>query len=295
MPELPEVETTVNGLNKKVLNRTFVDIWSDWKKLIKKPNNFEKFKKEVKGKKVKKVWRRAKNIIFDLSSDYSLLIHQKMTGHILVGGWKLENRIWKPIKNGPLSEKINLYIHLLFKLDNGEMIALSDVRKFAKAELWKTKDLLNSKEFMGLGPEPLEKDFSFKKFQNLFKGKKGKVKQIIMKPEFIAGIGNIYASEALWWAKIHPGKDISKLNEKELKSLYNSIRKVLTKGIKLGGDSFSDYRNVEGKKGDFEDESRVYQKENEKCVRCKTLIEKIIIGGRSSFFCPHCQTLNSKS
>jgi len=295
MPELPEVETTVNGLNKKVLNRTFVDIWSDWKKLIKKPNNFEKFKKELKGKKVKKVWRRAKNIIFDLSSDYSLLIHQKMTGHILVGGWKLENRIWKPIKNGPLSEKINLYIHLLFKLDNGEMIALSDVRKFAKAELWKTKDLLNSKEFMGLGPEPLEKDFSFKKFQNLFKGKKGKVKQIIMKPEFIAGIGNIYASEALWWAKIHPGKDISKLNEKELKSLYNSIRKVLTKGIKLGGDSFSDYRNVEGKKGDFEDESRVYQKENEKCVRCKTLIEKIIIGGRSSFFCPHCQTLNSKS
>ena len=295
MPELPEVETTVNGLNKKVLNRTFVDIWSDWKKLIKKPNNFEKFKKELKGKKVKKVWRRAKNIIFDLSSDYSLLIHQKMTGHILVGGWKLENRIWKPIKNGPLSEKINLYIHLLFKLDNGEMIALSDVRKFAKAELWKTKDLLNSKEFMGLGPEPLEKDFSFKKFQNLFKGKKGKVKQIIMKPEFIAGIGNIYASEALWWAKIHPGKDISKLNEKKLKSLYNSIRKVLTKGIKLGGDSFSDYRNVEGKKGDFEDESRVYQKENEKCVRCKTLIEKIIIGGRSSFFCPHCQTLNSKS
>ena len=167
MPELPEVETTVSGLKKKVLNRTFIDVWSDWEKLVrlrvsftgapadanppareaqsgalagrsagqvKKPKSFSQFKKELKGRKIKKVWRRAKNIIFDLSDDYSLLIHQKMTGHLLVGNWKLSNKNWEPVKKGPLGEKINLYIHLMFFLDDVLMIALSDVRKFAKIE-----------------------------------------------------------------------------------------------------------------------------------------------------------------
>ena len=89
MPELPEVQTTVNGLNKKVLNRAFLDVWSDWEKIVKKPKDFEQFRKEIKNKNLKKIWRRAKNIIFDLSNGYSLLVHQKMTGHLLVGKWKL--------------------------------------------------------------------------------------------------------------------------------------------------------------------------------------------------------------
>ena len=144
MPELPEVETTIRGLNKKVLGRTFVDVWSDWKKTIKRPHNFDIFAKELKGKNIKKVWRRAKNIIFELSENYSLLIHQKMTGHLMVAKWKMKKGKWKPIKRGPLDEKINLYIHLMFFLNDNQMIALSDLRKFAKAELWKTDELLNS-------------------------------------------------------------------------------------------------------------------------------------------------------
>ncbi len=305
MPELPEVQTTVKGLNSKVLLRTFIDVWSDWKKIIKKPGrnfplrsklsqpekDFEIFKKEIKGKKIKKVWRRAKNVIFDLSDDYSLLIHQKMTGHLMVGEWKIENNKWKPIKKGPLEEKINTFLHLIFFLDNGKMVALSDVRKFAKAELWKTKDLLNSKEFKSIGPEPLEKDFTFKKFEELFKNKKGKIKQVLMNPEIIAGIGNIYSNEALWWAKIHPQKDVARLSKKELKLLYHSIKKVLSAGIKLGGESFSDYRNIDGKKGHFDDERKVYKKEKEKCARCKTTIARVKFGGRSAFFCPKCQKL----
>src|SRR3989344_4103312 len=216
MPELPEVETTVSGLNKKVLNRAFINVWSDWEKIVKRPKDFELFKKELKGKKIKKVWRRAKNIIFDLSEDYSLLIHQKMTGHLMVGKWKIVNGKWQPTEKGPLEEKINTFLHLVFFLDNREMIALSDVRKFAKAELWKTKELLNAKEFKNLGQEPLEKDFTFKKFKEVLKNKKGKVKQIIMVPEVIAGIGNIYSSEALWWSRIHPHKSVLQLSEKEL-------------------------------------------------------------------------------
>ncbi len=287
MPELPEVQTTVQGLHSKVLNRTFVDVWSDWKKLVKKPNNFELFKKELKGKKIKRVWRRAKNVIFELSQGYSLLIHQKMTGHLLHGTWNMKHGTWVPSQNGPLNEKINTFLHLIFFLDNKTMIALSDVRKFAKAELWKTEDLLE--DFKKLGPEPLEKEFTFKKFKERLKNKKGKVKIVLLDPKVIVGIGNIYASESLWSAKIHPEKDVSRLTEKELKALYSSIKKVLLSGIRLGGDSFSDYRNVDGKKGKFDDERKVYQRGKEKCFRCKTEIKRITLGGRGTFFCPKCQ------
>jgi len=287
MPELPEVETTVRGLHSKVLNRTFVDVWSDCEKLIKKPKDFELFKKELKGKKIKKVWRRAKNVIFELSNNYSLLIHQKMTGHLLYGTWNIKNGTWIPTHSGPLEDKINSYIHLIFFLDNKKMIALSDVRKFAKAELWKTEDLME--DFKKLGPEPLDKNFTFQKFKKRFKNKKGKIKTVLMDPKIIVGLGNIYTSESLWLARIHPAKNVSQLSEKELKNLYISIRKVLSAGIRLGGDSFSDYRNVDGEPGKFESNKKVYQREGKKCFRCKTPIKRIKFGGRSTFFCPKCQ------
>jgi formamidopyrimidine-DNA glycosylase len=290
MPELPEVQTTVNGLKSKVLNRAFVDVWSDWKKTIKRPKNFEEFLGLIKNKKIKNVWRRAKNVIFDLSDGYSLLIHQKMTGHLLFGKWRQENKIWKPAdKNSPLNDPYNRFLHLIFFLDNGKMVALSDARKFAKVELWKTDDL--KKELERLGPEPLDKDFTFEKFKDILKGKRGKVKQVIMNQEIIAGVGNIYASEAFWQAKIHPEKDIAKLSEKELKSLYQAIIKVLELGVKLGGESFSDYRKPDGTKGDFDTERKAYKREGLKCHRCGGKIKRIKIGQRSAFFCPNCQKL----
>ncbi|MBM3206391.1 MAG: bifunctional DNA-formamidopyrimidine glycosylase/DNA-(apurinic or apyrimidinic site) lyase [Candidatus Staskawiczbacteria bacterium] len=291
MPELPEVQTTVNGLQKKVLNRAFIDVWSDWKKLVKKPKDFELFKRELKGKKIKRVWRRAKNVILELSDGYSLLIHQKMTGHLMVSRWSINNGNWRSIEKGPIEDKINTFLHLIFFLDNKDMIALSDVRKFAKIELHKTDEFLNSKEFLKLGPEPLEKSFTFDKFKKCLKGKRGRVKIVLMKPEVIAGIGNIYASEALWWSKIHPEKDVSKLSEKELKNLYISIQKVLNWGIDLGGESFSDYRDVDGKKGNFTKERRVYKREGQNCQRCSTSIKRMQFGGRSAFFCPKCQKI----
>lgn len=290
MPELPEVETTVRGLNNKVLNRTFVDVWTDWKKTVKKPD-FNNFKKEIKKKKIKRVWRRGKNIILELSDGYSILIHQKLTGHLLFGSWILDNGYWRAEKKGVLEDKVNTYIHLVFFLDNGKMLALSDLRKFAKVELWKTEELLNSKKFKGLGPEPLDKSFTFDKFKRVLANKKGKIKQVLMNQEIIAGIGNIYSDEALWRAKIHPFKDVSKLKETELKLLYFAIKDVLKKGIKLGGESFADYRNIEGKKGAFDKERKVYQREKEKCFRCGTEIKRLKIGGRSAHFCPKCQKI----
>ncbi len=302
MPELPEVQTTVDGLKKKVLKRTFIDAWSDWEKIIKKPDNFEIFRKNIKGKKIEKIWRRAKNIIFDLSDGpalsraegYSLLVHQKMTGHLLYGVWNKKDKTWLPSEKGPLNDPMNRFIHLIVFLDNKKMIALSDTRKFAKVELWKTEALL--KEFEKLGPEPLDKNFTFQKFKDILKNKKGpsavrrgKIKQVLMNPEIIAGIGNIYSSEALWHAKVHPQKETQKLNEKELKNIYNSIKKVLELGVKLGGESFSDYRKPDGSKGNFDTERKAYKREGQNCSRCKTKIQRIKFGGRSAFFCPHCQ------
>ena len=177
------------------------------------------------------------------------------------------------------------------------MLALSDLRKFAKIELWNKEELLESSDFKKLGPEPLEKDFTLEKFKCVLLGKnppslrprRGKIKQILMKPEVIAGIGNIYSDEALWWAKINPLKDVSKLTDRELKELYGAIIHVLKRGVDLKGESFSDYRNIDGRKGDFDDERKVYQREGERCSRCGTAIKRIKIGGRSAHFCPLCQ------
>jgi formamidopyrimidine-DNA glycosylase len=283
MPELPEVQTTVSGLRKKVLLRAFIDVWTDWK------YSFDKEK--IKNKKIIKIYRRAKNIIFDLSGGQSLLVHMKMTGHLLVGKWKIENRKWKPSDpKGPLNDPYNRFLHLIFFLDDGQMLALSDARKFAKAELWKTNEL--KKELEKLGPEPLEKNFTLEKFKKCFENKKGKIKQLLMDPKIIAGIGNIYSSEILWQAKVHPEKLVQKLSQKELKEIYLAIKKVLQIAVKLGGESFSDYRKPDGSKGDFDTERKAYKREKEKCKRCKNgIIKRIKQGQRSTFFCPICQKL----
>ncbi len=291
MPELPEVQTTVDGLQSKVLNRAFVDVWCDWEKMVKIPSGFAVFKKELKGKKIVKVWRRAKNVIFELSGGYSLLIHMKMTGHLLIGTWEKVKGEWVSVEENPMRDKINGFLHIIFFLDNGEMIALSDMRKFAKVELWKTLELLASPEFLAIGPEPLEDSFTFELFEQIFSKKRGKIKQVMMDPFVVAGIGNIYASEALWWAKIHPEKRAENLTKKELQLLYEAIKKVLKAGIEFGGESFSDYRNVDGLPGKFGGERKVYKREKLECARCGGAIARIMFAGRSAFYCPKCQKL----
>lgn len=271
MPELPEVQTTVLGL-KKVLNRAFIDVWTDTEKLFKN-TSFNNFKDKIKGKKIKKVYRRGKNIIFELSDNYFMLVHQKMTGHLLYDKWK-EN-------------KMNSFIHVKFFLDNNKILALSDLRKFAKIELYKKEEI--EKALSHLGPEPLEKIFTFNKFKKTLK--KGRIKQVLMNQEVIAGIGNIYSDEILWKAKVHPEKDALKLTETELKRIYKAMKDILKKGVELRGTSISDYRDVEGKRGRFADYIKVYRKEGEKCLRCKTPIERKKIVGRSAHFCPKCQRL----
>ena len=291
MPELPEVETIVRELNEEVLGRTFLDIWSDAKSLIKR-ETFESFRKKIIGKKILKARRRAKNILIDLSDGFVLLVHQKITGHLLIGKWKFNKDKWVPQGEGSISsDPMNRFLHVVFPLDDGRQLALSDARKFAKIELWKREELEKSEDYSNLGPEPLDDEFTFEKFAKLFAKKKGKIKQVLMDQNFISGIGNIYASEILFAAQIHPLEEVSRLNEGDLKKIYSTMRKILQKSIEVKGDSFSDFRTLYGERGGFHNLVKVYQKEGKECPRCGGKIKRIVQGGRSSFFCPACQKI----
>ena len=217
-----------------------------------------------------------------------------MTGHLLLGKWELEKGGWQAKIPGLLSEDpMNRFLHLMFWLDDGrhppttQMLALSDLRKFAKVELGDKEEIL--KELEELGPEPLEKNFIFQKFKEILSGQKGKIKQVLMDQGVIAGIGNIYSDEILWTAKIHPFRDISKISETELKAIYQAMRKILPRAIELGGESISDFRRISGGRGYFDKERKVYRREGQKCSRCGTIIKRIKLAGRSAHFCPNCQ------
>ncbi len=292
MPELPEVETIVRDLKKRIISRRIKDVWTDFKKMIKRPNSFNEFKRGVIGKTIKKVERRGKNILIGLSENMTLLVHQKLTGHLLLGGWRQVNGRWKSLIKGPLADDpMNRFLHLIFFFDNNEQLALSDLRKFAKIELWHNNQLKESKIFKKLGIEPLSKDFTFEKFKSILKGRKGKIKQILMNQELIAGIGNIYSDEILWYAKVHPLKRLEDLDDKELRRIYTSIKIILKKAISLRGESISDYRDIDGYRGKFDKLRRVYRREGKSCFRCGTRIKRLKIGGRSAYFCPRCQHL----
>lgn len=272
MPELPEVQTTVSGLRSKVLKRAFVDVWTDTEKLFKKIS-FKEFKKKIKGKKIKDIKRRGKNLIFELSDGYFLLVHLKMTGHFLYDEWK--------------EDPMNRFIRVKFFLDNHKVLALSDLRKFARIELLKEKELKERLE--SLGPEPLEEKFTFEKFKEVLG--KGRIKQTLMNQNVIVGVGNIYADEILWKAKVHPERKATSLSEKELEDIYLATRKVLSQALKLGGTSISDYRNVRGERGTFGEKLKAYHRHGKKCSRCGTIMERKKIAQRSAHFCPKCQKL----
>ena len=286
MPELPEVETTVNFLKKKILGKKIKDVVVEAKEIIKKPK-IETFKKIIKGKQIKDIQRKGKNILFFLSKDYILLFHLKLTGHLLLGKWKKEKGKWVSLKEGPLKEDpLNKFLRVIFILNDGKMLALSDLRKFAKIELAKKKEIL--KELEKLGPDPLE--ISFEEFKKrIQKRKKSEIKKVLMQQEVISGIGNIYSVEALWEAKINPFRKVKDLSESDLRKLFQSIKKILKEAIKLQGESISDWRKPNGEKGNYDKIRRVYRKEGEKCQRCGKKILKKTQGQRSTYFCASCQ------
>lgn len=293
MPELPEVQTIVDDLQKKVVGRRIIGVWCDTPKLIKSPEA-EEFEKQIKGSKIESVSRHGKNILIYLSGGNLLLIHQKLTGHLLVGKWKITKVSGvrcqvSSLIEGPLTEPVNDFIHLIFYLDNGEELALSDLRKFAKVILGPREEIEKLPDLAKIGPDPLEKNFNFEKFADLIGARKQKIKQVLMNQEIIAGIGNIYSDEILWSAKIHPFRLASKLIKEELKRIYEATREILAEAVKLRGTSTSDYRDTSGERGKYAEVIRAYRREGGPCLRCGTPIKRVKMGGRSAHFCPECQ------
>src|SRR3989344_3674487 len=308
MPELPEVQTTVSDLNNILPGLIIRDFWCDSLKMIKTPINAGEFKKNLVGKKITGLSRKGKNILINLSENFVLLIHQKMTGHLLYGKYRKEiqnlkskiqnykskfknkekNIIWIAAEKGPLKDDpYNQYPHFVLSLSNGKHLVLSDVRKFAKIILGKKQEIENLAEIKILGPEPFDKKFTFLMFQEIFSKKSAKIKQALMDQKNIAGIGNIYADEILWEAGINPLRAVKLLNEEELEKIYKAIPKILRRAIKAKGDSMSDYRRPSGAKGNYQNIQNVYRQTGELCKKNDGgIIKRIKIGERSAHFCP---------
>ncbi len=296
MPELPEVHTTSSGLQSVLPGLYIKDVWTDYrsdfyagKDNIKNPLFFKKFKKLCVNKKIISVGRRAKNVLIHIEGNQTILIHMKMTGHVLYGKYEKKGKVWKAISAGPLrDDPFNAWIHFVISLSNGKHVALSDLRKFAKVTILKTNNLTHSPDLRELGPEPLKKSFTFKIFkERLLKKPRGKIKTVLMDQTLIAGIGNIYSDEILWESGVHPETKPENISDSILKKMYDSTKKLLLKGIDFGGDSMSDYRNIHGMRGEFQHTHKAYQCKGEKCKKrgCTGTIARKMIGGRSSHFC----------
>jgi formamidopyrimidine-DNA glycosylase len=194
-------------------------------------------------------------------------------------------------KGGALHSDRNRFIRLIFFLKSGRMLALSDLRRFAKVIAGPEDKILNLAELKALGPEPLAKDFTLAKFKALIRGRQTKIKPLIMDQRFLSGLGNIYADESLWFAKIHPARRAESLSPVELRRLYLSIRKVLKEAIRLRGSSVDDFRDTSGREGKYQLVRRVYGREGSLCPRCGAMIKRMKINQRSAHFCPKCQKL----
>lgn len=314
MPELPEVHTTVESLNASIIGLCITDVWSDYnspfhngKPNIKNRKFFNTFKNTVVNQKILSVTRRAKNILIHTSGGHTILIHMKMTGHLLYGSYvhktktrtsflslKWNGQIWEPDKDEreSLKDPFNRHIYFVLSFNNKKHLALSDMRKFAKITLLDTKTLEDSEDLRSTGPEPLE--LTKRQFKEaLLARSQGKIKQVLINHEIIAGIGNIYSDEMLWRAGIHPLEKVENISEKQWAALFTAMKHVLKKGIDFKGDSTQDYRAPDGTPGKFHAHHRAYQRTGKKCEKrnCSGITERITIAGRSAHFCSTHQKL----
>jgi formamidopyrimidine-DNA glycosylase len=265
MPELPEIETIKRYLEKDLTGRKIKDV-----KILNK-KSFIGDKKKILNSKILKIERKGKMLILRLNNSLNLVFHLKLTGQLI-------------FLNFLRNSEITRYTRIIFVLDKGILI-FNDVRKFGWVKVLDDKDLNN--ELSKIGKEPFDLDFKYLK--EIFSKTKKPIKIVLMDQEKIAGLGNIYANEVLFLAKIHPLKPANKLKDNEIKNLLSAIKTVIKKAIKLQGTSFRFYVKPDESKGGYQEEFLVYQRKNEKCLRCKSKIKYIKIGGRGSFYCSNCQ------
>lgn len=273
MPELPEVETIRRSLEEKIKGKTMlgVDVFLD--KMLKGLNPAE-FGENLKGRKITGIDRRGKYLIIHLSGGLLMVIHLRMTGQLLYCSADQEKA---------------KHTHVVFYLNDLGQLRFVDQRQFGKVYLVKAKDLDNISGLKTLGVEPLSDAFTRELFKKGLRNRRVKIKPLLLDQTFVAGIGNIYADEALFRARINPERVAAALSPRESSQLYRAIKEVLIEGINNHGTSIKDYKDADGNKGSNQDNLRVYGRTELPCVKCGTHIQRKVISGRSSHFCSKCQ------
>jgi len=274
MPELPEVETIRQDMIKKVKGKKIKKVKVKDGRNIKILSPSE-FQKKLVGKTIEDIERRGKFLILHLSSNELLIFHLKLTGRLLFFSKEIE--------------KEPDYTRIIFTFTDESKLFFTDMRVFAEVILIPQDEIESIDAIKNMGPEPLSSDFTCEKFKEILRGKKGKIKPLLMDQTVLAGIGNIYSQEALYRAGIHPERPVSKLSEKEIELLYQALVEVLKEAIKYRGSSVDAYVDLDGKEGEFVPHLRVYGREGQRCFRCNFPIKKKKIGGRGTYFCSQCQ------
>lgn len=272
MPELPEVETIRRSLSQHILERRIEEILIRWPGAV---EGYEEktFAEAVRGLKFQSIERRGKYLLFTLEEGWSFIAHMRMTGRMVYHAQ---------------SQEPEKHTHVVLKLSSGE-IHFTDTRKFGRLQLVRTEERLQQPSLARLGPEPLEEGFSAEELGLRLAPRKLAIKAALLDQALVAGIGNIYADEALFRAGIAPERCANSLTKEEIEKLYPAICQVLEEGIAANGTSFRDYQDANGERGDFQKELKVYGRGGEPCKSCGHTLERIRLAGRSTVFCPCCQ------
>jgi formamidopyrimidine-DNA glycosylase len=287
MPELPEVETVRIGLSKLLPGKKIIRIEHDWDKGF--PNSETTVTAYAIGARIQAVKRRAKVLLIELSSQYSLVIHLKMTGQLVFRSHKQHFGAGHPNASlvGELPDKST---RVIITFEDDSKLFFNDQRKFGWMRLLPTIEVPAIDFFQRVGPEPLGNTFTAKDFtQRLRARPKSAVKAVLLDQSVIAGIGNIYADESLWAAKIHPTTRVQDLSDRKAAALFLGLQNILRLSIEKGGSTDKNYVDAEGKRGSYLSFAQVFRREGQPCTRCGTTIIKLRVAGRGTHICPYCQ------
>jgi formamidopyrimidine-DNA glycosylase len=273
VPELPEVETIARELRPLLVGARIGETWFDWPNQIKQPAPAD-FARAVRGRRIRAIDRRAKWLLLDLEGDDVLAIQVKMTGQLFVL---------------PADTPRDRHVHAVFTLDDGREFRLRDTRKFARLGVFARDDALLGQ----FGPEPLDPDFRPRDFVRRLRSRRARLKPLLTDQAFIAGVGNIYADEALWRARLHPLRSGAGLNAVQARRLYHALREVLAEAIERRGSSVDDYLPPQGP-GTMQRFLNVYGRTGKPCPRCNRPIRRIVLGARGTHFCSWCQRLPAR-
>lgn len=278
MPELPEVETIRKTLEQLVLGKEIKAVSVFWPKIIKKPEEVEQFQDALVGQEIKRIGRRGKFLIFYMT-DYALVSHLRMEG-----------------KYGlyPKNEERDKHTHVIFSFTDDTELRYRDVRKFGTMHLFTKGEELDALPLSQLGPEPFSNEFTLKHLQERLAKTNRSIKAVLLDQKVVVGLGNIYVDEALFRSGIHPEREANSLKKKELTILHQEIIATLKEAVEKGGSTIRSYVNSQGEIGMFQLELLAYGRNGEPCKKCSATLERIVVGGRGTVFCPKCQRNKKK-